>query len=508
MYNPPDADEGEFLELKNVGSTSLALGGYFFSKGITYTFSANISLPPNGFYVLAKNPAAFSNLYGFAPSNSVGYLGSLNNNGEKITVRDPAQANVFSVEYDDSNGWSVGADGNGFSLVPINPNSNPDPDNPTNWRSSRDTGGSPKADDPAVSFPPILVNELLAHTDEPQIDAVELFNPTSQSVNIGGWFLTDDDSTPMKYEMPASTIIPANGYRVFSQNQLGFNFSSVGEQVYLFSGENGQITGYTHGFNFDASENGVSFGRFVSSTGVEHFPAQKTLTLNTTNSYPLVGPVVISEIMYNPATGAVEYVELTNISAGTVRLYDPNVPANRWRLKGVNAVGSTDHYQMPANSTLNSGERALLVPIAPSIFRQQFAVPSAIQVWGPYAGSLSDSGETLTLQKPDPPQPNGSVPYIDVDVVAYNDAPPWATQADGNGASLARTHNLLFGDDASHWRAETAWQSWAETLAVDMGEVGLKREVGWKMPAFLFALFSFITLILLLPRLRNSVSFT
>ena len=50
------------------------------------------------------------------------------------------------------------------------------------------------------------------------------------------------------------------------------------------------------------------------------------------NAAPVVGPVVINEIMYHPADlQEAEYVELLNISAASVTLYDPEKGAP-WRL--------------------------------------------------------------------------------------------------------------------------------------------------------------------------------
>jgi hypothetical protein len=48
---------------------------------------------------------------------------------------------LFSVAYDDENGWPISPDGRGDSLVLINPDGNPD--DPQNWRASQDLFGSP-----------------------------------------------------------------------------------------------------------------------------------------------------------------------------------------------------------------------------------------------------------------------------------------------------------------------------------------------------------------------------
>jgi hypothetical protein len=89
----------------------------------------------------------------------------------------------------------------------------------------------------------------------------------------------------------------------FNPSGIGFALSSLGDDVYLLSGDvvTTNLTGYVHGATFGASRNGVSFGRYVNSAGQEDFVAMAVVTLGTNNSRPLVGPVVISEIMYQPS---------------------------------------------------------------------------------------------------------------------------------------------------------------------------------------------------------------
>ena len=38
----------------------------------------------------------------------------------------------------------------------------------------------------------MLINEILTHTDLPEVDWIELFNPTPFDVDLDGWFLSDD----------------------------------------------------------------------------------------------------------------------------------------------------------------------------------------------------------------------------------------------------------------------------------------------------------------------------
>ncbi len=46
-------------------------------------------------------------------------------------------------------------------------------------------------------------------------DWIELYNTSNSSVDIGGYFLSDDNTNPNKWEIPSGTTISANGYRTF-----------------------------------------------------------------------------------------------------------------------------------------------------------------------------------------------------------------------------------------------------------------------------------------------------
>jgi hypothetical protein len=467
MYHPPgttnfDGNEFEFIELKNVASTNLELSGVSFTSGIHYTFPVGSFVAPGHFVVLVANPAAFTNRYPAVHVDGV-YTGHLSNSGDMLTLVHVTGVPICSLSYGTRAPWSSSPDGTGFSLVPANPNFNPDPSNPANWRASTIIGGSPGADDPTLNIAPVLITEALTHTDLPQLDSVELYNPTSTNVVIGNWYLTDKRTVPQKFRIPAATTIPAHGFKVFTENDWNadplstnrFRLDSHGEEVYLYSADtNGTLTGYSDGFAFGAAQNGVTFGRYVISTGEAQYPAQLIDTLGGSNIGPRVGPLVINEIHYHPPSGGDEFIELKSITNGVIKLYDQLYPSNAWRLKGVG-------FDFPTNSEIAPGGLMLLVGIDPATFRSKYNVPASVAIFGPYPGRLQGGGETLALQRPDAPDLDtntGSlfVPYIDVDVVRYDDKAPWPTAADGLGSSLERLHATAYGNDPINWRASLA----------------------------------------------------
>ncbi len=463
MYHPPDTgsfdgSDLEYIELKNIGTAELDLSGVIVTNGIYYRFPNGTRLSPGAFAVLVSDAAAFTNLH---PGVSIAgvYTNNLANTGDTIEVRHAVGTLITKVSFTDQAPWPVAADGGGFSLVPINPNLNTDANAPQNWRASSNVGGSPGADDPNPNLPLILVNELLSHTDLPQVDTVELFNPGSEAADIGGWYLTDDRKQPRKFKLPPGSLVPARGYLLFDESQFNtaasgtnaFTFSSHGDEVYLYSADAlGELTGYSDGFSFPAAENGVSFGRYTNSVGEIQYPPQKTLTLGTSNSGPKIGSVIINEIRYQPAAGEDEFIELKNLTDSPINLYDPAAPTNHWRVEGLD-------FEFPADAILPAHGLLVLTSSDPAGFRSRNSIPESVPVFGPYRGTLQDSGELIRILRPDQADidTNGVVfiPYVQVDAVRYNDKSPWPTNAAGFGPSLEKISVGAYGNDAGNWRA-------------------------------------------------------
>ena len=139
MYHPADPNpDAEFIELMNISdSVTLDLSGVHFTAGIDYTFPVGTMLGP-GARIVVSFPD-FQN-------------GSrLNNGSDRIKLEDATSSTIREFTYDDEAPWPTGSDGGGFSLVLRNPVSNPDHNDPANWRESTRQGGNPGGSD-AVFF--------------------------------------------------------------------------------------------------------------------------------------------------------------------------------------------------------------------------------------------------------------------------------------------------------------------------------------------------------------------
>ena len=467
--NPTVPDEFEYIELRNISTNvTLSLLGVRLTNGIDFSFtgSAVTNLLPGARALVVKNSSAFTTRYGGGLPVAGQYVGNLDNDGERIQLLDSNNEEILDFSYDDD--WYPITDGLGFSLVIVNEAAEPDAwDQKSQWRPSGALGGSPGSTEPVPrTIAPVLITEALTRTDvPPPTDTIELYNPTAQPVNIGGWWLSDDINTPAKYRIQNGTTIASNGYVTFNESQFNvgataFALSSDGDEVWLFSADGaGNLTGYIHGYSFGAADDGVSFGRHLTSEGKEHFVAQTTRTLGATNSGPRVGPVTINEIMYRPQdiggtndNSDDEYIELLNITGSPVPLFDAGVPTNTWRLRG-----GVD-YAFPTNLTLAAGEYVLLVNFNPTnammtaAFRAKYGIAPGVRLFGPYSGKLDNASDDVELKKPTAPV-LGVTPYVLMDKVDYRDSAPWPGGADGFGLSLQRRMLNAYGNDPASWVA-------------------------------------------------------
>jgi hypothetical protein len=457
MYNPAPprpaelavnplftAQDFEFVEIRNTGSTQLDIGGVSFSAGLTFTFPAGTKLAAGTRVVLAKNASAFAARY---PGITLGgiYTGSLDNGGERLVLSAPGGKTIFDFTYGD---WYSITDGEGYSLVPINTAG--DYNNKDNWRPSNKLYGAPGADDPGFLPDSVVINEALTHTDQPAGDWIELHNTTNGTLDLSGWFLSDSDLDLQKYQIPQGTVISPGGYVVLTQAQhfgLRFGLSEYGEEIFLSSNDGANPGGYREHVDFGAADREVTFGRYLKSTGGADFVPMAAPTLGSANALPRVGPVIISEIMYYPSAGGDEYVELLNLAGSDMPLYDPLNPQNPWKFtEGID-------YTFPADATLPAFGYGLIVGIDPAAFRAKYSIPADVPIFGPFVGLLENNGENLKLAMPGAPDPGVPLPYITVDQVNYKNSGAWPPEAYGTGPSLARKSSTAYGNDAVNWAA-------------------------------------------------------
>ena len=427
MYHPTNRFDGrnvEFIEIYNSNPWFEEMGGFKISGAIDYTFPSNFVLQARSYVVVAAVPTDIQAVYGL--SGVLGpWTGSLQNGEGTLRLRNAVGAVLFEMDYSGEAPFPASADGAGHSLVLARPTYGER--DPRAWAASDLIGGTPRNSETAGGNPyrNVRINEFLAHTDLPDLDYIELHNYSSTSLNLAGCVLTDDPTTN-KFVIPTNMFIPANGFMVFYQTNLGFALSAEGETIYFKNPQNSRVL---DAVRFEAQENGVSMGRYPD--GAPEFYRLAAKTPGASNSRQRTPVIVINEVMYHPLTedDADEYIELYNPTKNTVNV-------GKWRIK--DAV----KFTLPGNASIPANGYLVIAANAAKL-RTNYAGLNTNNCVGDWEGSLKNSGERVALTMPDQiittnglGQPVTNTIHIVMDEVTYRDGGRWGRLSDGNGSSL------------------------------------------------------------------------
>ncbi len=136
--------------------------------------------------------------------------------------------------------------------------------------------------------------------------------------------------------------------------------------------------------------------------------------------------IVFNEIMYHPHADAdIEWIELHN-------LFAIDVDVSKWSLRG------GVKYVFP-EGTIIPADGYVVVTDLPAILSQ---LTDPAQVYGPFTGSLSNSGEQLKLYNND---------NRIMDTVDYSDGGDWPVAPDGSGVTLAKRKSTSAAESPKSW---------------------------------------------------------
>ena len=185
-------------------------------------------------------------------------------------------------------------------------------------------------------------------------DMVELYNTTSQTINIGGWWLSDSSSDLTMYQIAPGTSIAPGAYLVLTDAKnygsasgdpgakIPFSLNKYGFTASLSSNAGGVAGGYQEQDTYGASPPGMAVGLVTTSTGEQDFVLLSSANFGqavngvypgAANSLAYVSPIVMTELQYDPSEPTAaetaagftdsddfEYLELYNRSNTTQTL--------------------------------------------------------------------------------------------------------------------------------------------------------------------------------------------
>ena len=201
-----DGDDFEFIEIMNIGNASIDLTHLEFDQGVTFDFAsiplAMRTLAAGARAVIVEDSSAFQSRYGSGVTVLGQWTGKLDNGGETLRLRIKNGAVIREFTYNDKLPWPECADGDGYSLVLMNPLTGPDHSNPMNWRCSVQNHGNPGASDSLPAFMgnangdmdsdglPALVEHFMGTSDHHSQEGVHHVSQQMVEKTVNGQLLT------------------------------------------------------------------------------------------------------------------------------------------------------------------------------------------------------------------------------------------------------------------------------------------------------------------------------
>nr|MDQ3046476.1 lamin tail domain-containing protein [Bacteroidota bacterium] len=279
----------EYVELHNRTAYSVNLNNWSFTAGTNTKLLPNVSIAPDSFIVFASTTAAPAFL---ANSNVVGVVSfpSLTNTGQSLTLRNPSGTVISHVTYSDTWYGDASKSEGGWSLEQIDPN------NPCagmgNWRASDSPdGGTPgkinsvNASNPDGGAPQVVrVNVIAADTiqvyfNEP-LDSATMLNTSLYTIDNG-------------IGNPSTVIVISPDFKSVKLTLSAFLQNAI---IYTIT-VNNTITDCV--------------GNPVGADNSARFAIPEPA---------LPKDIVINEILVDPLTGGVDYVEIYNRSNRVIDL--------------------------------------------------------------------------------------------------------------------------------------------------------------------------------------------
>lgn len=415
----------DVIELYNSGSSALDLVGKSLSDDPTaprkYVFPAGVSIPAGGYLTL------YADTDTSAPGLHTGF--ALDAEGDQVRLYDTAAAGgslldsvVFGYQVPD---YALARTGDGGT-----------------WALALPTPGAANGAAAALgAVSGLKVNEWAGNIEfRVDHDFIELYNPASQPVALGGVRLTDNARVyPDRFVFPALSFIAPGGFATLYGEDFGFGLDGDFDFVFLL-GENGAVIDQVDLVSQPADR---STARATDGGPAWTDLAVPTPGLSNQTALPpayqaLLEGLRITEFMYQPvaatSAGDYEYVELQNTGATSLDL------------GGVRFTNGID-YTFPSGTTL-AGGAFIVVAKNRTAYLSRYPSAAATLAPGAFSGSLDNSGENIALTLP--------APWY-VHIVRFRYEPAWSALASGSGYSLVARAPAT--TTAGGYVERTAWRS-------------------------------------------------
>ncbi|MCS6818390.1 MAG: lamin tail domain-containing protein, partial [Chitinophagales bacterium] len=408
---PVQLPNREYLELYNRSNKAISLKNWILGKPTTKTDAKlpDILMMP-GAYLLVCAATAVGEFSPFTFPAGVSSFPSLTNTGDAIYLKDERGNLIHYVEYNDSWYRDNNKKSGGYSLEMIDVNF--PCGGAFNWTASNSaTGGTPgapnavSANNPDTTLPNII-RAALINSNTLSITFSETLDSAS-AANVNHYTVNNNVGNPS-----AAVALPF----AFSRVLLTFNQPFQPGIIYSV-----KVKGVS-----DCSGNGIG----INDTA--RFAVPDTLK---------TGELVINEILFNPRTGGVDYVEIYN---PTQKKFDISrlVVEERDVADPFKSLGISDTLQEPF---LLFPDEYLVYTSEPNVVQQQYFVKNPSQVIGVKRFPNFPDKEGIVILK--------TYSGIIIDSLAYSSKWHYKLLDDKNGVSLERIDYLKPTNDKNNWHS-------------------------------------------------------
>ncbi len=362
----------EWIELFNPTNMSIDISGWFLrARDGQPSIGLEGIIPARGYFLLERTDETS------VPQKTANqiYVGSLTNTGEYLELFD-SEENLFDY-INMSTGWEHGDNDTKRTMERVLGST---------WQTSLNIGGTPGSlniveevevlvteeneETPTVtynttySYSDILINEIVSDPADGDTEWIELFNNTSQKIDLEGWYIAEGSGTKTSLE----GLLSAQGY--FVVESPGGNLNNDGDEVLLFSPSDKLINDVVYGEwndgditdNAPVAEDPYSIARINgrdSKNNSNDFAISIKLTKGSSNiilneedysvgnmdDYDFGQTIVVSEVFPNPEGNdkAGEFIELYNYGVRDVNLFGWQLgdnSKNRFEFKRGDTIGA------------------------------------------------------------------------------------------------------------------------------------------------------------------------
>ncbi|MEP1034479.1 lamin tail domain-containing protein [Ekhidna sp.] len=412
MFDPDPQVElpnREFVEIYNATTDILSIAGISFTDA-----SSTVSLPasmlnPGEYYVLTTTSAA-SEFSG----NVIGVSGfpSLNNSGEQLIISMNDEL-IFSLKYDPS--WHSEDKASGGYSLEMRDITNPCLEDGNNWVSSQNIGGGTPGMINSVS-------EVIPDNFGPEI--VSAIAISSDSILV----LFDEKIDPESVNSVVATLDPS-----VDVEQILFNVNNPTAISISLSSDLEQSIAYSLIITnvIDCVSNQIQPGEAVFA-----LPVQAD-----------VEDIKLSEVLFNPRSNGVDFVEVYNDSEKYISL-------KNWKLGNLDEEGNVDDIDVITTNELVIAPNEYLV----------FTTDKNILLSNYPKGSSVNFFEVTTI--PSYPNDQGTVLLIDqsetvVETFTYTDDYHYNLLESVDGVSLERVSFEESTNNGNNWRSASSTEGFA-----------------------------------------------